>query len=191
MAPRRKASIIASSKPPYYDPRDLCHPEEIDAIEAECEEDDKTVEEQDLEVGFFSLTVQERCYNMTLALQNCDSEFSPSQNSSQETDLTSSQSTVHYVDSEDSESQYTYSQSSQCYEEYDAGDDFAEYRPPQIITTRLEQASVKKSAYDESLTEGNSIVQDEGHDNNNESWSFNSSSPFEPNFPLNSGNPEK
>jgi len=171
MAPRRKASIIASSKPPYYDPRDLCHPEEIDAIEAECEEDDKTVEEQDLE--------------------NCGSEFSPSQNSSQETDLTSSQSTVHYVDSEDSESQYTYSQSSQCYEEYDAGDDFAEYRPPQIITTRLEQASVKKSAYDESLTEGNSIVQDEGHDNNNESWSFNSSSPFEPNFPLNSNNPEK
>lgn len=51
MAPRRKASI-ASSKLSHYDPRDLCHPEEIEAVEAECEEDDKTVEEQDLEVGF-------------------------------------------------------------------------------------------------------------------------------------------
>ena len=47
---RQKASI-ASSKSPYYNPRDLCHPEEIEAVEAECEEDDKTVEEQDLEVG--------------------------------------------------------------------------------------------------------------------------------------------
>jgi hypothetical protein len=39
MASRRKASI----EPPQYDLRDLCHPEEIEAVEAECEEDDKAV----------------------------------------------------------------------------------------------------------------------------------------------------
>ncbi|KAF8807330.1 hypothetical protein BYT27DRAFT_7338043 [Phlegmacium glaucopus] len=100
MAPRRKASI-ASSKPLDYNPRDLCHPE-VEAVEAACEEDDETMEKQDLENG---------------------SEFSPSQNSSQETDLTSSQSTVHNNDSEDAESQWTCSQSSQqsYYEEDDAG----------------------------------------------------------------------
>lgn len=104
-----------------------------------------------------SLTVQERFENTTFALQNGGSEFSPSQDSSQETDLTSSQSTVHYVDSEDAESQYTYSQSSQCYEEDDGGDDFAEYKPPQIITTRSEEANVKKSAHGEPLPRGNSL----------------------------------
>lgn len=108
-----------------------------------------------------SLTVQEHFYYMTLALQNNGSEFSPSQDSSQETDLTSSQSTVYYVDSEDAESQYTYSQSSQCYEEDDGGDDFAEYKPPQIITTRLEEASIKKSAHGDSLPARNSLDQDE------------------------------
>lgn len=51
MAPKRRTSI-ASSKEPHYDPGDLCHPEEIEALRAVCEEDDKTVEKQDLEVGF-------------------------------------------------------------------------------------------------------------------------------------------
>lgn len=74
-----------SIKPPQYDPRDLCHPEEIEAVKAECAEDDKAVdsEEQDIEVGSLS----------------DGSEFSSSQDSSQDTDLTSSQSTVHYIDS--------------------------------------------------------------------------------------------
>ena len=121
-----------------------------------------------------------------LALQNGGSDFSPSQDSSQGTDLTSSQSTVHYVDSEDTDSQYTYSQSSQCYEEDDKGDDFAEYKPPQIIASHSEEASVKRSAHVELLTDGNSIAQDEEQDNNSESWSFNPSSPLEPNFSLKS-----
>jgi len=42
---------MASSKSPHYNPRDLCHPEEIEAVEAVCEEDDETVENQDLEVS--------------------------------------------------------------------------------------------------------------------------------------------
>lgn len=58
MAPRREASI-ASSKPPDYNPRDLSHPEEIEAVEAECEEDDKQVENQDLEVAACHFPVQQ------------------------------------------------------------------------------------------------------------------------------------
>jgi len=148
MAPRREASI-ASSKPPNYNPRDLCHPEEIEAIEAECEEDDKQVENQDLEDG--------------------GSEFSPSQVSSQETDFTSSQNTVHSQsdDSDDAESQRTCSQSSCHYEDDDAGDDFAEYQPPQVsqpTITLAAEAGVDNFVFDELLIESKS------------------SSPFHPNF---------
>ena len=63
MAPRRKAST-ANSKPPEYNPHDLCHPEEIEAVEAECEEDDKQVENQDLEAGVLSLTVLQHFHNI-------------------------------------------------------------------------------------------------------------------------------
>jgi len=143
MAPRREASI-ASSKPPDYNPRDLCHPEEIEAVEAECEEDDKQVENQDLEDG--------------------GSEFSPSQVSSQETDFTSSQNTVHSVfsqsdDSDDAESQWTCSQSSCHFEDDDAGDDFAEYKPPQVsqpTITLAAEAGVDNFVFDELLIESNS-----------------------------------
>jgi len=132
------------------------------------------------------MTVHRRFHNMTLASQNGGSEFSPSQNSSQ---VTSSQSTVHN-DSEDTESQWTYSQSSQSYyEEDDAGGDFTEYKPSQIFrlsSTLAAEASVDNLAQDEHLTEGNS----EELEDNNESWSFNSSSPIEPNFPLDSNDPE-
>jgi hypothetical protein len=91
-----------------------------------------------------------------------------SQNLSQETDLASSRNLIHYGVNvcEIAESQYTRSQSFQCYEE-DAGDDFAEYNSPQIITTRSEEASNKKS---EPLSR--------------KSWSFNS------NFALDSNEPD-
>ena len=46
----RKASIALN----YYNPRDLCHPEEIEVVEAEYEEDDKTMEDPDPEVSFCS-----------------------------------------------------------------------------------------------------------------------------------------
>ena len=113
--------------------------------------------------------------------------------------MTSSQTTIHHVlsqsdDSEDADSQWTLSQSSQsCYEEAD-GDDFAEYKPTQIFqlktTLAAEASSINDVGHDEPLTEGNSTVQNEEHEDDGESWYSNSSSPVEPNFLLGANDPE-